>query len=190
MSDSPVTPPEWWLASAAADEFDASLGAALLAWLHGTVAAPAPQLGRSGALCPYLPATMRTGLLFATVVGPDNSDPLAQLRRRACEFRVQPPIGSQPGAINKALLVLFPGRLNAQVAALAAEIKLDLITAGMTCGEFYQDNDDRSARNPAVRVATSPVPLIALRYLTTHDELFLASQPQYYAAFLKWKETA
>ena len=64
-------------------------------------------------------------------------------------------------------------------------IKPEFIQSMLTCGEFYPENDDRSVRNREYRVAKSPVPLLAIRYLSPHDELFLRLQPELYTIFLQ-----
>jgi hypothetical protein len=65
-------------------------------------------------------------------------------------------------------------------------VKPTLIQAGLTCGEFYADNEDRSVRNASIRIASSPVPCIVVRHLTPHDKLFLESQPELYVLYEQW----
>ncbi|WP_067497402.1 DUF6875 domain-containing protein [Actinoplanes sp. TFC3] len=165
----------------------------LMDWLVGTVAAPAPELGRPGALCPFVRPSLDARKLFAVVVpgSPESTATETAVRRETQAFLNAAPTRSDPRSVHKSLLIVLPDAQREQeVTTLVARIKLDLIRSGMTCGEFYPQCDDRSVRNGEVKVATSPMPLIALRYLTKHDELFLRSQPQYYPSYQEWRSHA
>jgi len=183
-------PAGWYPVEDTAEMLGAQVSAELTSWLVDTVAAAAPELGRPGALCPFVRPALDARRLYAVVVpgSPEAAETEAATRREAAAFLTAPPVQPDPRAVHKSLLIVLPDARNQrEVTTLVQRVKLDLIRSGMTCGEFYPECDDRSVRNNEVKVATSPVPLIALRYLTKHDELFLRSQPQYYASYQEWR---
>lgn len=107
------------------------------------------------------------------------------------DFLDTEPCQPNEDASYKSLLVAFPHCWEDQdgiMEELRVAIKPQFLRLGVTCGEFYSSNDDRSVRNSDMLVAQSPVPLIAIRYLTPHDELFLKTQPELYKIFSEWKE--
>lgn len=182
-----VEPPRsWWPVADGEAELGAE-GAALLVWLRRTVAAPEPRLGRSGPLCPFVPIALRQRLVFGTTVESD-ADPVVVLEQHVRAFLATPPVPPDPTALNKTLLVVFPSEVRGpSLTAAVREIKSGLIERGVTCGEFFPDSDDRSARGHQVRVARSPVPLVALRYLSSHDRLFLGAHEEYGPLFEQWE---
>lgn len=51
-------------------------------WVRDDVASPLPELGRSGALCPFVPAALRKGTITVTAcerVSPARADLVARL---------------------------------------------------------------------------------------------------------------
>lgn len=179
-------PRSWWPVADAETVLGAE-GAALLAWLRLTVAAPEPRLGRNGPLCPFVPIALRQRLVFATMVESDAA-PVAVLEQHVRAFLAAPPVPPDPTALNKSLLVVFPSEVRGpSLTAAVREIKSGLIKRGLTCGEFFPDSDDRSAREQKVQVARSPVPLVALRYLSSHDRLFLNAHEEYGPLFEQWE---
>lgn len=177
-------PSNWWPISEARSMIGHDQGTALITWLHDTVAQPHRLLGRPGPMCPFLPATLRRGLLFATVI--NKEEPAEQvLEVEATRFLKVAPVPPDPASVNKSLLALFPDEITG-LPEVVKKVKAMLISRGLTCGEFYPTNSDRSVRSDQVLVARSPVPLIALRYLTPHDRLFLAAHPEYGPLLEKW----
>lgn len=160
-------------------------------WLYNTVARAHPQLQRSGALCPFVPPALDRDLLFLTVaenITYELPAMVGYLERVRDTFLATPPSPPQKDAVYKSLLVVFPEVPSAQpdlLKQVRIAFKPSLLEYGVTCGEFYPTNEDRSVRNTEYRIAESPVHLIALRYLTPHDDLFLKSQPDLYPIFLQ-----
>jgi hypothetical protein len=153
---------------------------AIAHWVADEVACPLPELGRKGALCPFVPQALRDGAIFATL--DDHSDTLEaileRVRSEALRLRTTT-------VDNASVLIVFtaPGVGQGPLLADASSaLKAELLAQRMSCGEFYPDNDDRSARNPNVWVARSPLPCLALRPSTPHDRLFLADRPHLLAA--------
>lgn len=174
----------WW----AIGEAEAVLGPTgrdLIRWIRETISKPNPALGRPGPMCPYVPAALRNQVLFGVIAEPDQ-EVLEVLYAQSERFISDSLAVPDSAAELKSVLVLFPGRDGVDLRAAVDIAKARLIEVGLTCGEFYPDSEDRSARTEVVRVARAPVPLIAIRFLTPHDELFLGSHPEYGPKFREW----
>lgn len=157
-------------------------------WIRDEVGASAPELGRPGALCPFVPAAQRRGRIFLVECRLTGADPAeldrhlftvaAGLRRAAAT--------SEPGdRLLLSYLVVYTalGDPRTSLTALRRRVKPGLLAMGLTAGEFYPMSPDTSVRNAAVPVARSPWPALALRHSTPHDELFLAGQPDLHEVF-------
>lgn len=163
-------------------------------WIYNTIAEPNVQMNRKGAVCPFVPYALDINLIYLTFPKKrllNNNELVEYLHKQLQIFLDTEPYQPNKDAIYKSLLVAFPYFREDQeelVKKVSIEIKPNFLRFGVTCGEFYSSNNDRSVRNSDVLVAKSPVPLIAIRYLTPHDELFLQTQPELYKIFSQWKE--
>ena len=173
------------LAGAAAPHW--AVGLAI--WVRDTIGRPLPALGRQGALCPFVPQALTLSSLFACdgMACDELEGLVAAVERATLRFTSDFPLQGEADRL-KGLMVAFPnlqrerGRLLREVRTV---VKPSLIAAGLTCGEFYEDNNDRSVRNSELRIAGSPVPCVIIRRLQSHDKIFLQSQPELYQIFLR-----
>lgn len=158
-------------------------------WVADTVGAPSPALGRSGALCPFVPAALETGGLGLLQCDLSDSEHVDQgvsfVRETAGRFERRAFSRPLKEAVSMSWIVVFPLlRDKASVLAdICLAIKPLLLSRGLTCGEFYQENSDVSVRNDQVLIARSPWPCIAIRLSTPHDELFLRRRPDLHEIF-------
>lgn len=166
----------------------------VLDWMENTVAKPTSNIKRKGALCPFVPKALGMRSIYLTFPKKKSED-IKQLTgyMKSCmvKFLEIPPTIPDESAIYKSLIVAFPylNETNSMILKkVRSEVKPYLIQNGVTCGEFFADNVDRSVRNEDFYVAKSPVPLITIRYLSSHDELFLQTQPELYKLFNEWKK--
>ena len=165
-------------------KLDDDIDRVLASWLDERVSQRVPQLGRPGPLCPFVPVARRRRSIWICELG--DAEAMTALSA-AHAFDLLPPGRESQGATHKCALVLLPQGLSAPgVAALADEIKPQLLAKGMTCGNFHPSADDRSARSREVLVADSPTPLLALRYLHHHDRIFLDGHPRYGQLYKRW----
>ncbi|PEQ66868.1 DUF6875 domain-containing protein [Bacillus cereus] len=166
----------------------------VLEWLENTIGKPTPHIRRKGATCPFVPKALDIDSIYLTFPK-ENIEEISQLAEYMIhcmnEFLQTPPHIADESAIYKSFIVAFP-YLNESnsiiLKKLRAKIKPYFIRNGVTCGEFFEENTDKSVRNEEFYVAKSPVPLIAIRYVTPHDELFLKSQPELYKVFNEWRD--
>jgi hypothetical protein len=162
-------------------------GQDLLRWIVEEVSRPKPELGRPGPLCPFVPPSLRARLLFATVVDDAAAMAAAILREADAFLATAPARDARHGSLKSLLLLLPHAGADHGLDAVVDEVKPRLLRRGLTCGQFYPGSEDRSARSDDVHVARSPIPLVALRYLSAHDELFLGEHPEYRPLFEAWR---
>ncbi|MEV4442381.1 DUF6875 domain-containing protein [Streptomyces sp. NPDC049577] len=158
------------------------------AWIRDEVCAPAPALGRPGALCPYVPAALRRHhieLVESALPGDDPEALDAQLLALAVEFREDAAARPAAEALLRCRVVVYTaldGR-GELLTGVRTRVKPLLLARGLTTGEFFPASPDASVRNADVTVARSPWPALALRHSTPHDELFLAGRPELHRVF-------
>ena len=165
----------------------------VLDWMHEFLAQPHPELGRKGAVCPFVPIALeKDSIRMAQITDPDPSveSVEAVIRRLRDLFLVTEPI-SGAEAINKAFVVVLPN-LSAGSAELVdvvqGRLKKEFIDCGLMLGEFHTSNQSGGLRNAAFRPLRSPIPMLGMRQMVDSDLPFL-DRPDYLpterAAFLR-----
>ncbi|MGV9316827.1 DUF6875 domain-containing protein [Streptomyces sp. NPDC003691] len=158
---------------------------AVLQWLVDFVGQPHRDLGRDGAVCPFVePALRADALVLEERTGYTDPTPGALrdlLRRMAASFTALP----RAGALRALVVVLpdFPESRGHLLDSLQAEAKPRLAEEGLMLGQFHPRCDDRAVRNPRLPVSRAPVPLLALRDMALHDILFLDSDARCFHAY-------
>ncbi|MEV6823578.1 DUF6875 domain-containing protein [Amycolatopsis sp. NPDC051102] len=157
-------------------------------WIRDEVAAPAPALGRAGALCPYIPAALRRRQVVLVECRLSGADPAALdswFLARAARFRREASARPPAEALLSCLVVVYTTLTGneALVTGVRERVKPRLLAEGLTTGEFFPRSPDTSVRNAGFPVARAPWPALALRHSTPHDELFLAGQPPLHRIF-------
>jgi hypothetical protein len=151
---------------------------AALTWARDYLTHPHPDLGRTGAVCPYVRGALDAGTLwFGRVLTDDPSeeavaDGISAFRE---PFRELVPRERTTGP-QKALVVTFPNLPAQQVGPLlggvARRVKLAFVEDGLLPGPAYPGNPTPSAHSTFPSMA-SPVPLVAIRNLFETDLNFL-----------------
>jgi heptaprenyl diphosphate synthase len=162
--------------------------AAALEWVEQFVMKPHEQLGRDGAVCPFVQAAMKadTFLLENWTVEPDATvdDLVASVNLLADTFEARE-WASRNRTLHTMVVVLdglAPERFHL-LDDVHARAKSGLVKRGLMFAQFYPECDERAVRNPALRIARSPVPMLAIRRMAQHDVLFLDSDPEWFAAY-------
>ena len=147
-------------------------------WLDTYICRPHGELGRTGAVCPFVAPALKAGTLVLrsrtgmAEVGSD--DVRAVVRETARDFRARSWPHANPTM--RTLLVVLPD-LPAEgwplLDSVQAELKAELAGQGLMLGQFHPDCLEPAARNPDFMVSRSPVPLLAIRNMAVHDVLFL-----------------
>lgn len=168
-------------------EIEHGLAIKFFEWCLEFIVKPHASLGRGGAVCPFVaPAIKENSLLFTVARGTQSGkeeikEALFLAQNLFVDIQKQDPAPKSRAL--KSLVVIFPDLLNitfegehplkeSRIAVRDAFIK-----SGLTCGEFYPENQDKSIHSDDLYVAQSPIPAVVIRELAAHDELFLQSNP-------------
>ena len=165
----------------------------VLEWMHDFLSQPHPELGRKGAVCPFVPVALeKDSIQMAQIVDPNPSveSVEATIRRFRDLFLITEPTRG-PEAINKAFVVVFPN-LSADSASLVdtvqSRLKKEFIDCGLMLGEFHMSNKKAGLRNAEFRPLRSPIPMLGMRQMVDSDLPFLDRadyQPEQRSSFLR-----
>lgn len=162
----------------------------VFSWIDEFITQPHNELKRTGAVCPFVKPALEENKVFFCLS--DFGHPAISaiehlLLDSGTRFSEIINSGNEKQSL-LSLIILFPvwQHTSFQPMKIAKEnVKPDFLKQGLTLGEFYPGNDDRSARNPELVIADSPAPMIIIRSLAIHDQLFLQSHPELYQWYMK-----
>jgi heptaprenyl diphosphate synthase len=160
-------------------------------WLHSYVMRPHEQLGRPGAVCPFVTQALATDQVWmaACTLGPEpDLDTMSQaLEQAAVSFR---DLTGTPGEGSLASLIVAFEDLGREHWHLIDEghssTKTRFVSTGLMLGQFHPRCEAGAAHNPDFPVNRAPVPIIVIRNMAVHDILFLADKPAWVKAFTAW----
>ncbi|MFI1796462.1 DUF6875 domain-containing protein [Streptomyces sp. NPDC020379] len=168
-------------------------------WVSGHVARPHPDLGRRGAVCPFVPLALRLDLLrFALAVPPATDEPslLAATAALKAHWQAMEPRGG-PHVIDKTIILVLPGVPADTVVRVHERLKPSFVADGMMLGEFFPGHPGPGLRNPAFRPLHSDTPLLVARSMVANDLPFLTEKKYpptrragFVAAFLEHQRSA
>lgn len=164
--------------------------ATVLGWLNNYVSAPSPHIGRTGPVCPFVPAALNDNAIrFSFYYGISGTDPdevrsliVDELR----EFDRSAAPAGRSGTSLASLLVVLPdtGREGWQVMdEVYADLKAFAVRTGLMVGQFHPECAERAVRNPVYPVSRSPIGLFAARRMAPHDVLFLHDDPHWFGLY-------
>lgn len=176
----------------AIDETESAVAAqavqAALEWLTDFVGRPHPDLGRSGAVCPFVKPALRASTLRMRVRATGPYPPPAELRELVRES-VREFLALRWPTENRSLhslAVLLPD-LDPGYAwvldDLHREMKDEVVRQRLMFAQFHPECEERSARNRGLRVAGAPVPMLVVRRMASHDIMFLGERPEWVAVY-------
>jgi len=148
-------------------------------WVEDFLAKPHPELGRSGSVCPFIPKALQKNTIRFTVIWAKD---LAHQRLedvvqhcRDVFLELEPKTGEL--AFYKALMLIFPDipakEASEMVDDVQKKMKPFFVEAGLMLGEFHQWNESPGLHNPAFRPLRSPIPMLAIRFMSELDLPFL-----------------
>ncbi|WKK25156.1 hypothetical protein QZH56_05940 [Streptomyces olivoreticuli] len=168
-------------------------------WISGHVARPHPDLGRRGAVCPFVPLSQRLGLIrFALATPPvaDEAGLKAATSALKAHWLAMEPRGG-PHAIDKTIVLVLPGLPEDVVVRVHNRLKPEFVGDGMMLGEFFPDHPGPGLHNPAFRPLHSDTPLLVARSMVANDLPFLTERRYpaerragFVAAFLEHQSSA
>jgi hypothetical protein len=163
-----------------------------LDWLGGYLTAPHPDLGRGGAVCPYVKPAVKTGSLYLAEARLHRATSQAVDR---CLSTCRHAFAELPAGHGTALVITFPGIAAGDapwlLGGLLQRVKPEFVRDGLMLGPVYPGNKIPGAHNPAFRPMSGPFPLVAIRRMMETDLPFLSRptdpphvRAEYVVAFL------
>lgn len=153
--------------------------AATLDWMISYLSQPHPDLGRTGAVCPYVPHALKINTIWLSEVDDPHLTREQIEAMIACFHQVFLNLEPREGLaiINKALLIVFPHITAEQAPALIDQVQQALkpvyTRSGLMLGEFHRDNRSPGLRNPDFFPLRSPYPMLVIRHMVDSDLPFL-----------------
>lgn len=169
----------------------------ILEWVKTFLGKPHPLLGRPGAVCPFVPHSIRTNSIRLAVIRSKDLYPeqIENLVKRYRDIFLEMDAKEQESRISKAFLLIFPD-IDIEDApkiidSIQQKLKPLFVESGLMIGEFHKRNQSPGLHNPDFRPLRSPVPLLAIRFMVEADLPFLQSpvdlhlRIRYLEAYLK-----
>jgi hypothetical protein len=163
----------------------------VLHWAGEYLAAPHPELGRSGAVCPFAgPSIAREAFFLAVVRG---RPALEEVERIARAYRAwYPELEPREGRLApfRSVNLLFPDvpedAWETLIGAAQERLKGESVAEGLMIGEFHPGPPRKAALwNPDFRPLRSPVPLLSIRQMVPTDWVFLRDRQDWASAYLR-----
>ena len=157
-------------------------------WAETYLTNPHPDLGRSGAVCPFTKASLEKDMFWvgATAEKYTSADDLVTLiGNLASQFRDLPGAEGK-AAVFKTTLVLLPNVTDyALIDAAHEKLKSDFITEGLMIGQFYPGCEVPGLWNPLFRPLDAPMPMLVVRHMVATDFPFLVSRIDWIEVYLR-----
>ena len=155
-------------------------------WAEDWLSKSHPDLGRTGAVCPYAGSSIKKDLFRVAFVRGNNLDHnwmVSLLEEIAAAFPALPPADG-PESIYKAVVVVFPDVTEfGQIDAVQAECKTTFVERGLMVGQFYPGHQQGGLRNPDFRALDGPFAMIAVRHMVVTDYPFLGENEKWTGAY-------
>jgi hypothetical protein len=148
-------------------------------WINDFVARPHKELGRGGAICPFVPGSLERGTLWlaAEHVADLRGSDVAELMRDYKRLFLQVAPADSGDAIYRTIIVVFPDLPAERAGALFNDV-LDQLAEpsyeedGILFGPFYEGNEGTALYNSGFRPFQSPVPFLFVRHTVLSDWKF------------------
>jgi hypothetical protein len=149
-------------------------------WAYNYLCKSHPDLGRNGAVCPYTSYSLNSNLFWLTVYKGDITevDEVIESMLGYKEWFIKTEPVSGELALFKTALILFPSEGQLEVGTFVDYIQKALKTSyvrdGLMIGQFFEGCKNPGIWNSDFHPLQSPVPLLAIRYMTPSDLVFLS----------------
>jgi hypothetical protein len=153
----------------------------VLHWAKEYIAAPHPELGRKGPICPFVQKTMQVNRLYVSIH--DEIDGAARrdvddvVLAHADRLKERFPYDAPDGAFTSVVIV-FPGIPEERGHVLDDvhdELKTHLMRRDLMAAAFHPRSTKPGQYNPAFRVFRAPFACMVLRHMDVRDILFLGN---------------
>ncbi|WP_448269002.1 DUF6875 domain-containing protein [Nostoc sp. DSM 114159] len=169
----------------------------IMKWVKTFLGRPHPDLGRPGAVCPFVPYSLKSNSIRLAVIHTKDLYPgeLEEIVGRYRDIFLQIDVKEQELAINRAFLLIFPDihieDASKVIDSVQQKLKPLFVESGLMIGEFHKRNESPGLHNPNFRPLRSPIPLLAIRFMVEADLPFLQNPAdphlriRYLEAYLK-----
>lgn len=167
-------------------------------WLATYVTQPHPDLGRSGAVCPFVAQTHAADSITIGAYRFGHVPDLAQMNHAIEQgiVRFRELAAGSVHPIILSLIVTFPD-LPPECWDLVDQAhdvcKSRAVEQGLMLGQFHPNCRAPAAHNADFLVNRAPIPLMVIRHMAPHDDLFLEENPvwlEHYRATLAQRRIA
>jgi hypothetical protein len=156
--------------------------ATLADWVESYLMREHPQLGRTGAVCPFTRQAARidTARLAICEAGPEEEERAFTLVRGS--FAALDEIPCKPGMEHfRTIIIGFPRCGGAAGLAMLQRVqkrnKFHSLSRRRMIGLMHAESDAPGLWNPDFRPLRSPLPVLAIRHLVEHDAPFAVRHP-------------
>ncbi len=169
----------------------------IMEWVKDFLGRPHPNLGRPGAVCPFVPYSLKSNSIHLAVIRTKDLYPeqLEEVVGRYRDIFLEMDVKGQELPINRAFLLIFPDIHIEDASKLVDNVQQKLkplfVESGLMIGEFHKRNETPGLHNPNFRPLRSSIPLLAIRFMVEADLPFLESPAdpylriRYLEAYLK-----
>ncbi|MBG1263190.1 DUF6875 domain-containing protein [Nostoc commune] len=170
----------------------------IMEWVKNFLGRPHFNLGRPGAVCPFVPHSLKSNSIRLAVIHTKDLyvEQLEEVVGRYRNIFLEMELKEEELAINRAFLLIFPDIHIEDAPKLVDSVQQKLkplfVESGLMIGEFHKRNESPGLHNPNFRPLRSPIPLLAIRFMVEADLPFLdsAADPylriRYLEAYLKF----
>jgi hypothetical protein len=147
-------------------------------WVQNYLAKPHKDLGRSGAVCPFVPFSLESDSIYLAKIDQANLDAasVTKIIKKFGDLFLQKTGCKHAKNLNNAFIIVFTSLNKIDlVDEVQDALKPYFVEQGLMLGEFHSNNDGAGLRNPAFKPLRSPVPLLAIRHMVDSDLPFMIS---------------
>jgi hypothetical protein len=160
---------------------DLDVMVAISEWIDQYLVRPHPDLGRTGAVCPFASGARQRDLIRIAVFRRYEAKTSAEIteivRRHKLEF-VYCRQGLGEDRIFSATMMAFPDVSAAEAPDLfdgtREALKPEFVREGLMLGEFHANNHHSGLHNEEFHPLRSPIPMLVIRHMVPSDIVFLS----------------
>lgn len=157
-------------------------------WATTYLAAPHPELGREGAVCPFTPTSIRKEAFWVGCADfPDITElDIEKTTVNMVTRFLQLPPTAEPDTLFKTILILFPAVTDySLIGQVQRRLKDKFVSQGLMIGQFYPGCEEPGIWNSRFKPMQSPFALLAIRHMVSNDFPFLIEKADWVADYLK-----
>lgn len=158
-------------------------------WVYHYLMRPHAQIGRPGAVCPYVPKAVQEDSIFLTVISANKFAKTNFYEIILNYFKwfieLAPSFGHKHIFRSIIMLIDIPNEDQQQIVEQAViDLKSHFVEKKSMLGEFHSKPPEKGGiRNPHFKPLMSPVPLLAIREMVETDIEFLKEKSDYLAQY-------